>query len=392
MEKNYSVIETGNIPRFLTNGNDSLGQLIPRRSTGTKVVAGVLAISTVGALGYGFVAYALPAIMSLISPVIAGILSFFSVLFAVSMIKPASKWFTAIADKLYKSAIRYNPEVAVENKINSFDEMANIFKAALAKIKESQAQFKTLASDSEKQITTITDRMEKSHRKLIDLRKEKESLSAKVKTLKADIDSGKLRTQKERAPYYDALEDLTRVSKEIDRISSDANSDQTVLKMNKDLVEKYAAKAHIFADWISFLDRGADQIENKKRELKVWWDAIKKEISVANAGKDATNALQYILRDVNGKEYDFNVASEYIIDKINSDYSITVQNMSDLKRHVEGLDFNSDDTFNSLEKMLNDINSGEIAIPSAIEISSPAHKLTHEERQAAGVLGNLFDD
>ena len=162
--------------------------------------------------------------------------------------------------------------------------------------------------------------------------------------------------------------------------------------MNRDLVKKYAAKAHIFADWISFLDRGANQIDNKKRELSVWWEAIKKEINVANAGKDATNALQFILRDVNGNQYDFNLATEYIIDKINSDYSITVQNMSDLKRQVAGLDFNSEEAFDDLEKLLNDLETGEKLIPSALEISSPAHKLSADERAAAGVLGNLFDD
>lgn len=391
MDKNYSVIETGTIPQFLSNGNNSLGQLYPKTSKGSKVVAGVLATSAVGVLGYGFVTYALPAIMALISPVIAAILSGFSILFAVAMIKPTWKWFTAISDKLYKSAIRYNPEVAVENKIKSFDEMSSFFRSALAKIKQSQGEFKTLASNSEKEVSTIQARLETSKTKLVGLRKKKEELTVKVNSLKAEINNGTRRSTKERAPYYEALEDLTQVSKDIDRLASDTSSDQTILKMNMDLINKYAAKAHIFADWISFLDRGADQIENKKRELETWWAAIKKEISVANAGKDATNALQYILRDVNGKEYDFNVATEYIIDKINSDYSITLQNMSDLKRHVDGLDFNSDDAFNSLEKMLEDINSGEIAIPSAIEISSPAHKLTPDERQAAGVLGNIFD-
>ena len=160
--------------------------------------------------------------------------------------------------------------------------------------------------------------------------------------------------------------------------------------MNTDLVQKYAAKAHIFSDWESFLDRGANQIDNKKRELKVWWEAIKKEISVANAGKKATNALQFILRDVNGNQYDFNLATEYIIEKINTDYSITVQNIDDLRRHVDGLDFKSEDALNDLEKLLRGIESGEIETPSAIEISSPVHKLTSTERSAAGVLGDLF--
>lgn len=391
-DSKYTVIDTGIIPKFLTNGNGSLSEIYQKKAKGTGIVAGAAVISLVGVSGWAFVKFALPLIMTMISPVIAGILSFFAVMFAFTMVKPVWKWFRAISNKVYKAAIRYNPEIAVENKINSFTEMAELFRNALAEVKKASAQFKEMATKSEKEIEDKKDGLEKNRQKLIQLKKEESELKTKVNSMKAEINSGKLRTQKERQPYYDALEELTRVTKEIDRISSDSHSDQTILEMNRDLVKKYAAKAHIFADWISFLDRGANQIDNKKRELSVWWEAIKKEINVANAGKDATNALQFILRDVNGNQYDFNLATEYIIDKINSDYSITVQNMSDLKRQVAGLDFNSEEAFDDLEKLLNDLETGEKLIPSALEISSPAHKLSADERAAAGVLGNLFDD
>ena len=392
MDEKYTVIDTGIIPKFLTNGNGSLSEIYQKKSKGTGIVAGAAVISLVGVSGWAFVKFALPLIMTMISPVIAGILSFFAVMFAFTMVKPVWKWFRAISNKVYKAAIRYNPEIAVENKINSFTEMSELFRNALSEVKKASAQFKEMATKSEKEIEDKKTGLEKNRQKHIQLKKEESELKTKVNSMKAEINNGKRRTQKERQPYYDALEELTRVTKEIDRISSDSHSDQTILEMNMDLVKKYAAKAHIFADWISFLDRGADQIDNKKRELSVWWEAIKKEINVANAGKDATNALQFILRDVNGNQYDFNLATEYIIDKINSDYSITVQNMSDLKRHVAGLDFNSEEAFDDLEKLLNDLETGEKLIPSALEISSPAHKLSSDERSAAGVLGNLFDD
>ena len=389
--QNYHVINTGIIPKFLTDGGTSLSE-ITKKAKGTSIVAGGLVISLVGVTGWAFVKFALPTIMSIVSPVIAGIISAFMVMFGFAMAKPVWKWFQAISNKVYKAAIRYNPEIAVENKINSFTEMEGLFRSALAEIKKAQADFQSMASKAEKEIEDKKTSIERSVEKLKKLRQQKSELSSKVNTLKAEVESGKRRTQKDKAPYYEALQDLTSVTKEIDRISSDSKTDQMILEMDENNVKKYGAKAHIFADWIAFLDRGADQIRNKKRELSVWWEAIKKEISVANAGKDATNALQFILRDVDGKQYDFELATEYIIDKINTDYSITVQNMSDLKRHVAGLDFNSDETLNDLEKLLADFETGEKLIPSALEISSPAHKLTSDERSAAGVLGNIFND
>ena len=139
-----------------------------------------------------------------------------------------------------------------------------------------------------------------------------------------------------------------------------------------------------------FSIRNNDYIDNKKRELTDWWAAVKKEMNAANAGRDATDALQFILRDANGGTFEFNYATEVIIDKINEDYSITAQNMQDLKRSVDGFDFNSEDAFNKLEKMLDDMESGKIEIPSAIEISNIQHDLTASEKQAAGPLGNIF--
>ena len=384
------IINTGVLPEFLS-GENSLQKIGGSKpGTGAKVVSGVIIAALVGGGGWAFIKFALPAIMAIISPVIAGVISFFAVLLGISLVKPAWKWFTAISNKLYKAAIRYNPEVAVENKLRSFDDMIRIFRDALAEIKKAAASFKELARKSEKDNVEIKSRLEEAKAKLIELEQKKAVLLQQRATLQAEIDSGKRKTQKEREPYYDAGRELTEVHKEIDRLASECKSYPTVYKMNTDLVQKYAAKAHIFSDWESFLDRGANQIDNKKRELKVWWEAIKKEISVANAGKKATNALQFILRDVNGNQYDFNLATEYIIEKINTDYSITVQNIDDLRRHVDGLDFKSEDALNDLEKLLRGIESGEIETPSAIEISSPVHKLTSTERSAAGVLGDLF--
>lgn len=384
------IIKTGTLPEFLS-GENALQKIGDAKSgTSTKIVSAVLITGLLGGVGWAFIKFALPAIMAIISPVIAAVLSFFIVLLGISLAKPIWKWFNVISNKLYKAAIRYDPEAAVEKKLQSFDAMSQIFRDALAKIKKAAADFREMARKSEKDNAEIQSRLTENREKLTELRQKRITLKQQVDTLKAEVDSGKRRTQKEREPYFDALRELTTVEKDIDRIASDSKSDQTVYKMNSDLVEKYAAKAHIFADWESFLDRGANQIDNKKRELKVWWEAIKKEISAANAGKDATNALQFILRDVNGNQYDFNVATEYIIEKINTDYSITVQNMDDLRRHMEGFDFNSDDAFNDLERLLKGIESGEIETPSAIEISSPAHKLTSQERASAGVLGDLF--
>ena len=100
MDEKYTVIDTGIIPKFLTNGNGSLSEIYQKKSKGTGIVAGAAVISLVGVSGWAFVKFALPLIMTMISPVIAGILSFFAVMFAFTMVKPVWKWFRAISNKV----------------------------------------------------------------------------------------------------------------------------------------------------------------------------------------------------------------------------------------------------------------------------------------------------
>lgn len=390
MNSSLEKKDLGFLPSFFPSGNNSL-QLTPQKSKGTKIVAGALVTTAVCATGWAFVKFALPLIMSLISPVIAAIISAFLAMFAFAMIKPAWKWFTAIADKVYKKAIRYNPEVAIENKIRKFDDMIVLYRNALAKIRKTSADFKSLAGKSENEAEEIKDRLKEAGEIAKTLRTQIREKDEQVKKLKAAFDAGKLKTQAEREPYYQAMREHTELQKKLDNLLSKCSSDEQLLKMDTEMTRRYAAKAHIFERWISFLDLGSNQIENKKRELTEWWNAIKKEISAASAGRDATDALQFILRDANGGSLDFNYATEILIDKINENYSITAQNMHELKRSVDGFDFNSEDAFNKLEKMLNDMESGKIEIPSAIEISDMHHNLTSKEREAAGPLGDIFD-
>ena len=356
-----------------------------------KLMPSVLGVTAVGLGGWAFVKFALPAIMAIITPVFAGILSAGLVMGSFALAKPVWKWFKAIGNKVYKAAIRYNPEVAVENKIEAYENMSQTYRAALAKIKKASADFEVSAQKAEDEILEIQERLKKNDVKLKQFRAELANLKEKQAKLEEEMKSGRLKTQKEREPYYQVLRDVTRVSKMINNILSDCDSDRMVLSSDRNLVKSHAAKANIFAKWEAFLDMGANQIEIKKRQLGTWWNTVRKEIEAAKAGREATEALQFIIRDTKGNDIDFNIATEIIMSKIDEDYAVALQNFDDLQRHVEGFDFNSEESFSELERLLNDIEVGKIETPSAIEIASPAHTLRTDELKAAGVLGSLFD-
>ena len=384
MDNNNALTKSvGSLPAFLSGA-----KITPEKTA--KIVPSVIGITAVCVGGWAFVKYAVPAIMKIISPLFAAGAAVVLVAFAIALAKPTWKWIKAIAHFVQRWAIKFDPEIEVENRLKKFDEMAEIYSNALASMRRAAANFSNFANEAEKSIEEKKQRLEANKKKMEELQLERDKEQIEVNRLKADINSGKLKTRKEREPYNEALRRLTDIQIKLDKLASQVTSDSDILKMKLDSVKSYASKANIFDNWVLFLRRGVGLIENKKEELSNWWQAVKQEMEAAKAGKDATEALKFVLLGKDGQKYDFEFATECIIGQIDKNYTITAQNMEDLMRRVDGFDFNSDDAYNQLDKLLKDLETGEIEMPYASEIANPAHELTSSERAAAGVLGQIF--
>lgn len=387
-ESNAPVITIGKaIPELFSKGSKSLEEMYPKTSMLTKFLSTMLILGAIGLGGYAFVAYALP----IIGQVAGGVASAGLVIFAVAMAKPAWKFFTAVSDKLCKRIYRYNPDVFIEKQISSISNASRLYSEKCAVMKQVSAEMETQANEAEAEAEKLLQQLKKDNKEKQELSQQHSEKKAEVDRLKAEIDSGKLKTRKEREPYKQALRDLTSLEKRLATLTSNMTIHRKQMEADKARVEMFAAKSNIFERWIRFLDLGANMLENKRLELASWWETVQKDMKAAKAGKDATDALQFVLRDANGKSVDFDEACKAITNEINANYSRTVQNMADLQKFVDGFDMNSEDAWNELEQMLEQFDTGEEKIPMAAEITSPSHELTSSERQAAGMLGNIFD-
>lgn len=384
MDNNTALTKSvGTLPAFLSGE-----KITPEKVV--KFVPSVVGLTAVGVGAWAFVKYALPAIMTITSAVLAGGIAVFLVAFGVAIAKPVWRWMKGVGHVIKRAAIKFNPEIEVENRLMKFDEMANIYKDALASMNRAAANFSNYANEAEKSIEEKKQRLEANKKKMEELRLQRDQAQIEVNRLKADVNSGKLKTRKEREPYHEALRRLTDIQIELDKLASRVTSDSDILKMKRDSVQNYAAKANIFANWVEFLRRGVGLIQNKKEQMNEWWTAVKQEMEAAKAGKDATEALKFVLYGEDGQKYDFDFATEYIMNQIDKNYSITAENMRSLMDRVDTFDFDSDDAYDQLERLLKDLETGEVEMPFAAEIATPVHQLTSSERAAAGVLGQIF--
>ena len=374
MDNNNSLVKSvGNLPSFLSDGFN------PQKNP--KLVPSVIGLGAVGVGSWAVIKFAVPAIMAIVSPVLAGAATFFIALGAVALVKPTWKWMKAIAHKISRAAIAFNPEIVIENRLTKFGEMVQIYRDALAKMESARSNFLKFANTAETKAKSLQQNLKDLEKKISELRQAKQEAQANV----AKLNANKPKTQKEREEYHDALDRLASIDVKLNQLSSRVTSYTNLLNMNLSWTESYAAKANIFANWVTFLKIGSGLIENKKIELDNWWKEVKEQMKAAEAGKDATEALRQAL--CLDQDYDVDYAISSILDVIDHNYSVTSQNMEELMRRVDGFDFNSDDAYNQLEDLLKGLESGEIEMPFAREIASPAHKLTAKEKDSAGVLG-----
>lgn len=390
-KQNVTTDTSTSVVNFPTSLFDdkSFADKVSQQKKSIKDFGGLIKLGVLGVGIWAFVKYALPLIMAMISPVIAAIFTFFAIMFSLAMIKPAWKWFTSLADLFRKYAIKQNPEREVEKKQQLLENMHQDYVDAQSIIKKTAAEFRMWASQNEEEAGTQQEKIESNQKKAKTLRETRDSLKGKVDELEAQIKNGVLKTQKDKEPFYQAQDELTTVEGELFRLMSSSKTNEFTMNSNIRLTRSYAAKAHIFSKFDRFLTLGAIQIESKKREFAVWWEATKKEIAASKAGKDATEKLRFILGPDN--DVDLNTALAVINDQISDNYAKTAQLMGDFKRTMEGFDFNSDEAYDHLEGLLKKMEEGQMEIPSTREITSSRHTLTYSEKNSAGMLGNIFD-
>jgi U3 small nucleolar ribonucleoprotein component len=116
---------------------------------------------------------------------------------------------------------------------------------------------------------------------------------------------------------------------------------------------------------------------------------MKKDWEMAAASRGATAILKEILGP-GGQNWKLDYALEFVAGRISEDLATTAQNLEDLERNTTAFDFDSDEAYEKLLAIGNKLDEGKIDIPDSSKISNPNHKLTREEKNSTGPLGDIF--
>jgi len=338
---------------------------------GEKPIGAIIGLILLGVVGYGTVRWIIPAVFGALSQVLAVVVSILAVILVILLLPAIFKLFRRIVRGFHKAIIRWNPFDELDEQKQKMWETHDSFLKHKSKIKQLRNDFEQMSNETRKVAETSKDEVQRQTKKAGEI---KEQMSRMI----ADKGEG----VKETDEYVDLQQQFINAT-------SAGTRTNTVLEKNIEWTTKYAARSNIFANLDRKLAIGATLLENKIKDFEESVSIMKKDWEMAAASRGATAILKEILGP-GGQNWKLEYALEFVAGRISEDLAMTSQNLEDLERNTTAFNFDSDEAYDKLLAIGNKLDAGQIEIPNPEKISNPNHKLSREEKNAAGPLGDIF--
>ena len=338
---------------------------------GEKPIASILGLILIGVLGYATIKWIIPAVFIALSQVFAVIVSVLAVILLLFLLPAIFKLFRRIVRWFHKAIIRWNPFDELDEQKQKMWETHDLFLKHKSKIKQLRTDFEQMSNDTRKVAENAKGEVQRQTKK-----------AGEIKQLMDKMIAEKGVGIKETDEYVDLQQQFINAT-------SAGTRANTTLEKNIEWTTKYSARSNIFANLDRKLAIGATLLENKIKDFEESIGIMKKDWEMAAASRGATAILKEILGP-GGQNWKLEYALEFVAGRISEDLAMTAQNLEDLDRNTTAFDFDSDEAYEKLLEIGNKLDTAQIEIPNPSKIANPNHKLTREERNSTGPLGDIF--
>ena len=352
-------------------GADTQGKaLIERWKRNEKPYGAIVAVGGIGLAGWGVVSIA-PAVFAALTPVVTAIISVLAVGFTI-MISPAIySAFRKITRSFYKAVIRWKPFDEVDDSRDKMWEGHALYLAKKANIKKLRNEFEEMSNQTQKAAEDAKAEISLQTKKASAYKAQMEDLIAK------------------KGEAIKETDEFVEIQQKFINAASAGTRNSTTMDKNIEWTQKYASRSNILATLDRKLAIGATLMENKIYDFEESIMLMKKEYEMSGAMRGATDTLIQVLGP-NGENWKLSYAIDFINDQISENLAVSAQNLEDLDRNTSAFNFDSDEAYDTLLKISNKIDAGQVVIPDSNRISNFNHKLTQAEKVSAGPLGNIF--
>jgi hypothetical protein len=346
-------------------------QTLSKWRKGEKPIGAFIALIVLAVVAYGTVKWIIPAVFIALSQVIAVIVSVLAVILLILLLPVIFKLFRRIVRWFHKAIIRWNPFDELEEQKQKMWETHDLFLKHKSKIKQLRTDFEQMSNETQKVAEKSREEVQRQTKK-----------AGEIKELMDNMIAEKGNEIKETDEYVELQQQFINAT-------SAGTRTHTTLEKNIEWTKKYAARSNIFANLDRKLAIGATLLENKIKDFEESINIMKKDWEMAAASRGATAILKEILGP-GGQNWKLEYAVEFVAGRISEDLAMTAQNLEDLERNTAEFNFDSDEAYDKLLAIGNKLDAGQIEIPNPNRIANPNHKLTREEKNAAGPIGDIF--
>jgi hypothetical protein len=338
---------------------------------GEKPIGAVIGLIIIGIIGYGTFRWIIPAVFGALSQVLAVIASILAIVLVILLLPAIFKLFRRIVRSFHKAIIRWNPFDELDEQKQKMWETHGLFLTHKAKIKQLRNDFEQMSNETRKVAEDSKEEVQRQTKKAGEIKEKMDNLIA------------------EKGNEIKETDEYVELQQQFINATSAGTRTNTILEKNIEWTTKYAARSNIFANLDRKLAIGATLLENKIKDFEESINIMKKDWQMAAASRGATAILKEILGP-GGQNWKLEYALEFVAGRISEDLAITAQNLEDLERNTTAFNFDSDEAYDKLLSIGNKLDAGQIEIPNPVKISNPNHKLTREEKNSAGPLGDIF--
>jgi len=353
--------------KLMDQGKDTLGKW----RKGEKPIGALIGLTIIGTVVYGTFKWIIPAVFGALSQVFAVIASVLAVLLFFLLLPAIYKLFRRIVRSFHKAIIRWNPFDELDEQRAKMWQTHDLFLKHKSKIKQLRTDFEQMSNETRKVAEDAKSEVQRQTKK-----------AGEIKGLIDKMVAEKGEGIKETDEYVELQQQFINATSAGTRMN-------TTLEKNIEWTTKYAARTNIFANLDRKLAIGATLLENKIKDFEESINIMKKDWEMAAASRGATAILKEILGP-GGQNWKLEYALEFVAGRISEDLASTAQNLEDLERNTTAFNFDSDEAYDKLLAIGNKLDAGQIDIPNPSKIGNPNHKLTREEKNSAGPLGDIF--
>lgn len=329
-----------------------------------------LSLALLGGLGYLAWTYIIPPLFTMLGQAIALAGTAIFLIFLVMMFPVILKGLRFATKNLHQALIKNNPFNELEEQKQKMIKNREVFKNTKAKLKALKMDMEAESSKAEKEAKSFQE-------ELLSLQRQAEKLKTGMEEMVRNGGAAARDTDE----YVAMQSELAKKLSNSQRIS-------VQYEQSKNFIQKYGSRANVLGKMDRKLTLAGTAIDIKIADFDTTIVMLRKEYEFAKNAKAATESAKNAMLFT--KDWELEYALDVVTSTIAQDIARTSENLIDIDTLTSQYSVDNDELYARLDKLADEIKTGDNTVPDAGKYSNPDYKLSKDDKANSGGFGDIF--